>query len=363
MRLASAVCALLISSVAVAQTTPLQSFLALPWSLGISLVQWINKDEQKVLYVEVIAEGDGFEQAKLSAFRMAVERSVGTVIASETETRDSRIHRDEIISYASGYVTDYRLVDQIQRGNRTWIKMQVWVRHSAIANRLLGRAENTQTLDGRRLAEQVNSLNYERDQGNRLLATVMADYPHRAYIIENQTIETRYNNRRPEIVVEFDLRFNRVYLYSLYETLKNIAQSADPGNCHVNCRTPFGVHIQGRNDGIFFTRWEWSFGFTESDKVDLMYDAMIASRPGLLVQIKDASGYPIHSECFFWAEIDGQVQHRYPDRPFVRVSPDRRISILGNTQHRGTLHLQNLLDVSRANTVQIEMVRGSKCPG
>jgi len=67
--------------------TGLELFLKVPWSLGIHLFKWMNKDDKKVLYVEVTAEGADLESARQSAFRMAVERAVGVIVSSETEVR------------------------------------------------------------------------------------------------------------------------------------------------------------------------------------------------------------------------------------------------------------------------------------
>ena len=120
-RLISAGLAALMFTVAVPATaaTGLELFLKVPWSLGIHLYQWMSRDQKKVLYVEVMAEGADLEAARQSAFRMAVERAVGVIVSSETEVRDQKIRRDDIITYASGFVSDYKLVDQAQRGGRT----------------------------------------------------------------------------------------------------------------------------------------------------------------------------------------------------------------------------------------------------
>lgn len=362
MRVLIAVCVwLCLIPVAQAQVSPLQAFLSLPWSLGINLVQALSDTPEKVYYIQVTAEGSDLDRAKQSAFRMAVERTVGTVIASETETADHRIKRDEIITYASGYVSDYKIVTQATYQSRTWVKMEIWVKHSAIANRLLSKAESTQNINGLRLSEQVASINYERDQGYRILSVVMDDYPARAYDIFDQTIETKYFNRKPEITIEFSLRYNQHYIRALWETLKNTSQSANPGNCYPNCQEPFQVYIVGRKDRLLFNRWDWSFGFTEMTQPQAIYDAMIGSAPAILLTMKDARGNPMYQSCHFWPELDGQMRYNNPEKRFVFMTPDR-IWIDATFTHRSRVVLRDVPNVALAQTVNLEAVRSSRCP-
>ena len=74
--------------------------MIMPSPLGIILTvgQWIYNGTEKVYYIEVEGEGPTPEEARLNGFRLAVEQSVGSIIASETEVRNERAIRDEIIS-------------------------------------------------------------------------------------------------------------------------------------------------------------------------------------------------------------------------------------------------------------------------
>ena len=87
-----------------AHANVLSMFVPSPWTVGIGLVRWIAEGQEKILYVEVIGEGATLDQARQQGFGLAVEHAVGTVIVRETAVRNSRIARDEIITYSSGYV-------------------------------------------------------------------------------------------------------------------------------------------------------------------------------------------------------------------------------------------------------------------
>jgi hypothetical protein len=163
--------------------------------------------------------------------------------------------------------------------------------------------------------------------------------------------------------VKFDLDLNPSYLYALWETLKNTSQSATPGNCGQVCREPYVVHMIGRHNRILFNRWEYTFGLTEVEKLDSIWKAMIASRPAIKVVLKNSIGADIHASCHRWTEIDGAVHHQYPPWQFVRFSPDNtRVSIDGRQTLRAHVDLKGIRNIGDAQTIELSMVRGSKCP-
>ena len=90
-----------VSVTAQAQISPAVTAALVPSPLGIVLTvgQWLLQDRRQVYYIQVQAPGDTFDQARQNAFRLAVEQAVGTLILSETESRNARLHRDEIITY------------------------------------------------------------------------------------------------------------------------------------------------------------------------------------------------------------------------------------------------------------------------
>ena len=210
--------------------------MKVPWSLGIHLAEWVIKERQKTFYVEVTADGSTLEQARHSAFRIATERAVGVVILSETETANSRLKRDEIISYASGYVDEYKIVDQTERQGRIWIKAQVWIKHSAIANRLLAGSVEPGKIDGERHSAQLSSLKHQQLSGDSLLSTVLNDFPKRSFVTKaGKTHIEIQPDRSALLTVDYIVYWDYRYLEALSESLKNLKP-----------KTPIcGVHSTG----------------------------------------------------------------------------------------------------------------------
>lgn len=346
------------------QSSPAAILMPSPLSVILMVGRWMTEPGQpKVYYIRVQARGATESEARREAYKRAIEEAIGSLVASEAVVVNQELQRREIIEYSAGYIDRFKVLNQYHDGRHFVVDIDVWVKHSQIADRLLVKSESSGKIDGLRIQEQVRSLNYERDQGTRVLSIVMDDYPERAYDIKNQNLEVRYVNRQAEITVKFDLDLNASYLYALWETLKNTSQSATPGYCGQSCREPYTVHMIGRHNRILFNRWEYTFGLTEPDRLDTIWRAMIASQPAVRVSIKDGGGQEIHASCHQWPQIDGQIRYHYPPWQFVRFSNDNtQVSIDGRYTLNARIELKNLKNIGAAQTLDLSVVRGSKCP-
>ena len=335
-----------------------------PLSVVLMVGRWLAEPGQpRVYYIRVQARGATESEARREAYKRAIEEAIGSLVASESVVVNQDLKRREIIEYSAGYIDRFKVVNQYHDGGHFVVDMDVWVKHSQIADRLLVKSESSGKIDGLRIQEQVQSLNYERDQGTRILGVVMADYPERAYDIKNQDLEVRYVNRQAEIVVKFDLDLNPSYLYALWETLKNTSQSATPGNCGRGCREPYVVHMIGRHNRVLFNRWEYSFGLTESDRLDTMWKAMVGSQPAVKLTLRDGGGTAIHASCYRWPQIDGIINYQYPPWQFVQFfDGNTRVSIDGRNTLQARIEVKGVRNIGDAKTIELSMVRGSKCP-
>ena len=340
-------CAIMGSS-ALAQNQAAMLLMPSPWTIGITLAQWLSKDSKKILYVEVTAEGADLEQARQSAFRMAVERAIGTVVASETESTNGRLGRDEIITYASGYVDDYQLVETNQVNGRTQVKMKVWVSHNKLANRLLNQSQTAGTIEGGKIAEQIRSVHHERTQGDRLIGTVLKDFPARSFdVVLRQTRVTMDPDRRPILHVEFDLAWNRHYIDSLAVAIKSINQRNDCGNWFGDCRA---TTIIGGGGAVA--------GMDDSSAWHLMHGAMVISRPTILLRVLDTDNQVRFRQCVSVKELD---HSDYAVWRYVDVEPGR-IRVNHDRRKRITVPLDlSNIDAKNLDKVDIKVVRNSSC--
>ena len=325
-------------------------FTPSPITIGITLYKWLNQDRRKVFYVEAVAEGASLQEAREQAFRMAVERAVGTVISSETEVQVSRIVRDEVISYAAGYVDRYELINQATVNGRVRVHMRIWVAHSRLSERLLNRSADRGRVEGARITEQIHSIQHERQSADRLLESVLKDYPARAYTVALHPTEVRLdNNRRPYLLVPFTLSWNEHYLASLSEALKSINQRSDCNGMFARCwPRPVSV-IQA--PGV-------RAHFDDNRAFDLMHQHMLIDRPQVLVVIRGSDNSERFRQCFTVKELD---QTSYSSWRFVDLGAGNVTVNSGRNQIVHAAIPLNQVDTGDLDRVDVTLTRIKNC--
>jgi hypothetical protein len=281
--------------------------------VGITLAQWVLKDRQRVFQVDVTSTGVTVDQARKTGFQMAVERAVGTIVTSETEVEQSRIRRNEIITYAAGYVSDYEILNQQQVGNQVRMSMRVWVSHSALSKRLLNVSRDAGTVDGNRVSVQLHTIQQERTTAMTLLGSVLADYPARAFdIVIGKTQVLVVPGHQGHLQIPFTISWNSKYINSLAEAVKATNQRSDCGKWFIQCQTTSVVSVLGRATSFY----------DDTAVYDLIQREMILSGPRVQVSIKDTQNTVQYQHCFavaelshaqyapwYYAEIGGQEVH------------------------------------------------------
>lgn len=202
--------------------------------------------------VEVRGQGATFEQARKEALRVAVAEAVGEVIASQIQTNGDRVTRDEIISYSSGYVDKYTVDQRTQVGNQVEVLMTVYVANSKIANRLLGNSAGEGKVDGDRHSTQITSIMEEQTNKQRLIGTVLADYPQRAFkMTVGKATTTRLVNHRDiiydggvSISFPVEVEWDSNYIDALGAALKATETKCGWGGMDKNCTQPGAIRIR-----------------------------------------------------------------------------------------------------------------------
>lgn len=295
MKILIAATALIVSFAALAQNQVVELLRPSPWTIGIVLGKWVIKDQKKIFYVEVTAQANNLESARESALRMAVERAVGTVISSEKEVQNYQLQRNEIITYASGYVDNYELVQQQTVGNQTQVQMRVWVSHSAISNRLLNVSRDDGSVEGGKISEQIRSVQRERESADRLLSTVLTDYPRRAFDIRLEpTRVIMTDQRQGELHIPFVVSWNSHYVNSIAEVVTRINQKTDCNKWFRQCTGASMITVAGEGVGYF----------DDTRAYDLMHREMVLSQPQIQILIRDQFGTVQFRQCYSAPELD-----------------------------------------------------------
>ena len=347
----------LAAPLAQAQITPVLTASLTPSPLGIALTvgKWIYDaaTKQQVYYVEVAGEGSDPTQARDNGFRLATELALGSLISSETEVRNGRIQRDEIISYSSGFVERFEIVETRPGRQGTTVVMKVWIKRSALADRLLNRSERSGEVDGARASVQLQTLNKERATGDRLLQTVLNDFPKRAFDIALNPADIVRNNRGAGIEIPFAITWNQDYLKSLWTAVEATAQ-----------KNSNQVATIGVNSGGLFRGYGGQAHYDDTRKYELLVNQMVMSGPSVLVTIRTAHRQILYSACFNYQELDHQPSYVVTNRRFVELSPYRPTAFVdGSYKMRSKIQIPvNLSTLEQAGIVEMDVVTRKQCP-
>lgn len=343
-----------------AHANPAVITMITPSPLGVILTvgHWIvTKDNRRLYYIEVEGRGATAVQARDNGFRLAVEQALGTLISSETEVVNGRIQRDEIISYASGFVDRFEIIDadlvpdgQGHLQGRT--RMRVWVSRSSLSDRLLNRSAQSGQVDGARASVQLQTLNQERATGDALLQQVLTDFPRRAFDIELRPTDIIRQNRSAQMELEFSLKWNQDYLRSLWTALEATAyRGSNPVSViGVNSGSMFGFGGQARFDDTF--------------KYEQLIRTMVISEPSVLLTLRGDGGI-LHQACYHWPELDNQARYSGDTgRRFVQLNTYKPYVFLdGGYRMRGRIQVPITSEtLKRATAVDLDIIPQKQCP-
>lgn len=347
-------CAVLAVSTVQAQVNPGVIAVFKPTPLGMLLTagQWlIFTDNRRVFYIEVAGRGANSEQARDNGFRLAVEQALGTLISSETEVQNGRIVRDEVISYAAGFVDRFTIVNTNQLGNETEVVMKVWVARSALSDRLLNRSETSGEVDGARASVQLKTLNHERATGDALLQQVLNDFPRRAFDIDLRPTDILRQNRSAIVEVNFRLSWNKDYLRSMWAALEATGQRVS--------RPATTIIVNG---GGWFGGFGGAAKYDDNYKYDLIANRMYVQAPTVMVTIRGSAREILFSSCYLYQELDNMAQYNVTTNRFVEFGHGI-IRLNGHYTMPGRIQIPVGTDIlSRANSVDMDIVLRKQCP-
>lgn len=351
--IAALICAVFVGCANQGVTFSPQMLVPSPLGVILTVGKWIydSSSRQEVYYIEVAGDGSSVDQARNNGFRLAVEQALGTLISSETEVQNGKIVRDEIISYASGYVDRFEIINQqkTQKGFR--VGMRVWVKKSALSDRLLNRSEKSGDVDGARASVQLQTLNQERATGDRLLQQVLNDFPKRAFDIELAPTDINRQNRTAVLEINFRLMWNQDYLRSLWTALDATSQ-----------RKGRSVATISVGSGGWFRGFGGTAQFDDYHKWALLVDRMVGSRPAVQVTIRGAHRQILFASCYLYQELDHMPNYVVNENRFVRYGQNFA-QVMGGYQLRGRIQIPvSPAILSQANKVDMDVVMRNQCP-
>jgi hypothetical protein len=321
-----------------------------PLSVLLTLGAWTKKDKVEVFYVQVQGHGSDERSAREEGFRLAVNQAVGSLLLSHRHVENQEVIRNEIINYSSGHVHDFQILDRQSGNNGHTIVMDVWVRRSLIADRLLSESRAAGEIEGGKISAQITSLEQRRLSTEQVLESVLRDFPQRSFDISVGNTRVVVNNDRTYwLTVPVQIQWAKTYLTSMAEALKTVnpnpqcARWFGPRCDHMTRIASAGTAAHFDDQGIY---WLFSRHLRES-------------QPVLQIGVLDIWGKVRFQGCYHVAEI---TQHQYAPWYFVDVGGNQATLYEGRSKtyqvqiNIGNLPVQNL-DRAEARVVRLSQCR------
>lgn len=308
--------------------------LITPSPLGVVLAfNTYFKDKNKVYYIRVESQARDFEQAKKQAFRLASEQVAGTVVLSESELRDSKLTRDEIITYSSGLIDEYKIVDRYDAPGSVKLTMDVWIVESVMAQRLLAKSATDRGLDGTALGTRTESILDERRRGDDIFRAILRDFPRRAFRVKMDTPDVfmdAYRNTQVSvpIAIEWDERYVTAF--------NDAAEKTGNKMCRFGC-ADLRYFIQGRE-------------FYDIQKLADIDQHFKSSWPVIMVEVQNNLGQPVKRVCYL---------HNVEFYSFYGNSLRLQSA---STRFRANISLgQDVAAMSKTDNILVEVVTQTQC--
>ena len=295
----------------------------------------------------IVGKGKSFEEAKNNGFTRAIEYVVGSVVLSTTASKNDKLVRDDILTHSSGYIDDYTIISTNLVNGVYSVEMNLTVKSSRIANRLLGKFDNDEQLPGERLATQYLTYMRDRSTGDALIKEVIGDYPKNAFIVTNKGTEFKVRTDRiPILVVSYNLKWNRNYVTAMREMF-SIMQDGENNKIE---QQRFHIQYYPNNNN-----WIGSVDhFYFNDHVRANQIRQYLSPPiSIMATISDDDGHVLMVRCSKDAQyMAGAAENVNPTRMWTGDQDNDTIEIV-MPKHQDLIRL--------VNNVKLEAVSEVKC--
>lgn len=310
--------------------------------------------------VKVTGCGNSFDSAKDDAFKNAVELQVGSVLVNHAETKNGELIRNEIIKYSSGYIDRFVVIDYTKVDTKDCVHVEAWVSTNKIADRILGVNTSPKSFDGQNLGARYDTWMDAKKNGDKLLTSVLKDYPKKAFIVKQEKTKMGVDNyRRPFLDIEYEFTWNSNYIESLRDTLTLLAD----GNDNYLAKNPSQITIlsQRSKDKGFFESFgtKYKFPFSNLNTTIAIKDWFTSNQPAIELKIYNQANNLIHLDCYTPAKFTMRTPSTF------WIAHDNQSTINGAEVESGYIRLDQELQFLPVQNIQkIELsIAGPECWG
>lgn len=239
-------------------------------------------------YTRTLGTGKTIDEAKTNAFNTAIEIVVGSVVLTTKQSSNNQLIRDDIIKHSAGYVDDYKIISETKTSQGYSLVVDVKVKSSKIAERLMGTATTSGVIDGKKINDKFKSYENNKVTGFKAIEPVLDDYLINGHVIKQFPTETLIDsNRKLTFKVPFEVTMNHKWVEAFMESLRVVQD----GNR--NSPDSITVKYKGPNDWLGGSRTYW---FNDSYLVN-----SIAQKIAISITVKavvtDKNNRIIYQQC------------------------------------------------------------------
>lgn len=323
--------------------------------LLLALLLWWTLPHADALVVS--GEGRSFEEAKHNAFRTAIEYTVGAIVAAEQEVENNRIRMNEILTYSSGYISSYKILNQSISDGRVSMTIDIEVSETRLKDFLLSKPNKIYEFESQRHQAQVDSYFYEREQGDRLLLSLLRHYPKKAFELKQGAYRFKTDSDRGVILeVPYELRWNYDFLTALNNTLAGM----EDGSKTWFSRSHGKVSIMAKNPDDLILGATNNYYFNDLSAIDLLREKMKNdNEPRISISISSYDNTKNINMCIFPKYTTGR------HRSFYRLGSINEVTIFGNEMESGVVRVElgryRNVDVGHIKYISISVVSKKDC--
>lgn len=302
-------------------------------------------------YTRVLGTGQTFDEAKTNAFNTAIEIVVGSVILSDKQSNNNQLVRDEIVKASAGYVDDYTIISESKTGRGYTLVMDVKVKNSKIAERVLSAGKSETNLKGEALNAQYQTYQQDRVSGDALLSSVLSSYPKHAFNVSNVKIDCGNQtahwcfklDRQGNALIEvpYKLNWNYNFLRAFNEALSITTDSKSYGAdvITVMSKDPKAL-LLGSTDKYYFT---------DVNRFKMIQSTFVGDIH-VVANVMDNTGTVLYTSC-----SNPVYQKRYSERQFMLHGNDKwegrvMVKIDKNSNYDAILKKATKVELSYSST-------------
>lgn len=310
------------------------------------------------LFVEVSGYGRNRNSALQDAFKNAIQKTYGVLITTQSRVDNDRLTKDVINEYSSAIINKYDLLSEGKdSANGYRVSIAALVSSSKLLDYMLAntKQQGPKKADGSQIYAQISTALRSKQQGDRLLESILTDFPKPALKASLGRLSSRIDQDRQVFLrIPYKIEWNSTYL----ESLRQITEYISVKKCPVATEDQYNCQY----DVVFLGgsySWSSRVGYKLADNIQAdTFRSQIKPTIGLNVEFLDKSGTTLDKAC-----VNLNLTQNYLKSPtfFGSANLSGLVPLVwdrGNSTAIGNFTLEEVMEIRVSNLNAIEKIQG-----